>query len=78
MTIWSENALQGGPQNRKLLQADSLHSLPHSETTLAKHLQDAGYLTALLVLLRLVSINRDVQRNTDGQQNDGSREVKED
>jgi arylsulfatase A len=47
MTIWSEGSLRG-PQNRKLLQADSLHSLPHTETTLAKHLQDAGYLTALV------------------------------
>ena len=47
MTIWSEGSLSG-PQNRKLLQADSLHSLPHSETTLAKHLQAAGYLTALV------------------------------
>ena len=47
MTIWSEGSLQG-PQKRKLLQADSLHSLPHTETTLAKHLQDAGYLTALV------------------------------
>lgn len=47
MTIWSEGSLRG-PQNRKLLQADSLHSLPHSETTLAKHLQEAGYLTALV------------------------------
>lgn len=47
MTIWSEGSLTG-PQNRKLLQANSLHSLPHSETTLAKHLQAAGYLTALV------------------------------
>lgn len=47
MTIWSEGSLKG-PQNRKLLQADSLHSLPHSETTLAKYLQQAGYLTALV------------------------------
>ena len=47
MTIWSEGSLQG-PRNRKLLQADSLPSLPHTETTLAKHLQDAGYLTALV------------------------------
>jgi arylsulfatase A len=47
MTIWSEGSLQG-PTDRKLLQADSLHSLPHSETTLAKYLQDAGYLTALV------------------------------
>ena len=47
MTIWSEGALKG-PTNRKLLQADSLHSLPHTESTLAKHLQDAGYVTALV------------------------------
>jgi len=47
MTIWSEGSLRG-PQNRRLLQADSLHSLPHTETTLAKYLQDAGYLTALV------------------------------
>jgi arylsulfatase A len=47
MTIWSEGSLRG-PVNRKLLQADSLHSLPHTETTLAKRLQDAGYLTALV------------------------------
>ncbi|MDE0865138.1 MAG: sulfatase [Rubripirellula sp.] len=47
MTIWSEGSLKG-PRNRKLLQAKSLHSLPHSETTLAKHLQNAGYLTALV------------------------------
>jgi arylsulfatase A len=46
ITIWSEGSLQG-PMNRKLLQADSRHDLPHSETTLAKHLQDAGYLTSL-------------------------------
>jgi len=47
ITIWSEGSRQG-PTNRKLLQADSRHDLPHSETTLAKHLQDAGYLTALV------------------------------
>jgi arylsulfatase A len=47
MTIWSEGAL-AGPKNRKLIQADSLHDLPHTETTLAKHLQSAGYLTALV------------------------------
>ncbi len=47
ITIWSEGSLQG-PKNRKLLQADSLHDLPHTETTLAKHLQSAGYLTALV------------------------------
>ncbi len=47
MTIWSEGSLQG-PKGRKLLQAESLHSLPHTETTLAKYLQAAGYLTALV------------------------------
>jgi arylsulfatase A-like enzyme len=47
MTIWSEGS-QGGPKNRKLIQADSLHDLPHTETTLARHLHDAGYLTALV------------------------------
>ncbi len=47
MTIWSEGSLRG-PSHRKLLQAESLHSLPHSETTLARHLQDAGYLTAIV------------------------------
>jgi arylsulfatase A-like enzyme len=47
ITIWAEGSLEG-PQNRKLLQGDSLHDLPHTETTLAKHLHDAGYLTALV------------------------------
>ncbi len=47
ITIWAEGSLSG-PKNRKLNQADSLHDLPHTETTLAKHLQDAGYLTALV------------------------------
>ena len=47
ITIWAEGSLKG-PQNRKLLQGDSLHDLPHTETTLAKHLQDAGYVTALV------------------------------
>ena len=47
ITIWAEGSLKG-PANRKLLQADSLHNLPHTETTLAKHLQNAGYLTALV------------------------------
>ncbi len=47
ITIWAEGSLQG-PTNRRLLQADSRHDLPHSETTLAKHLQEAGYLTALV------------------------------
>ena len=47
LTIWSEGSLKG-PQNRKLLQAESRHDLPHTETTLAQHLQAAGYLTALV------------------------------
>jgi arylsulfatase A-like enzyme len=47
MTIWSEGT-QGGPKNRKLIQAESLHDLPHTEITLAKRLHDAGYLTALV------------------------------
>ena len=47
ITIWAEGSLDG-PKKRKLLQAQSLHDLPHTETTLAKHLRDAGYLTALV------------------------------
>ncbi|OHE81669.1 MAG: hypothetical protein A2107_03440 [Verrucomicrobia bacterium GWF2_62_7] len=48
MTIWSEGAIDGGPKNRKLLAAESLPDLSHTEATLAKHLQSAGYLTALV------------------------------
>src|SRR5579859_5331108 len=47
-TIWAEGAQEGGPKNRKLLEAPSIWNLPHSEVTIAKHLQDAGYLTALV------------------------------
>jgi arylsulfatase A-like enzyme len=47
ITIWSEGS-HNGPTNRMLLQAPSLHDLPHTETTLAKHLQATGYLTALI------------------------------
>ena len=47
ITIWSEGSLEG-PKNRKLLQGASRHDLPHGETTLAKHLQSAGYQTALV------------------------------
>ena len=47
MTTWSEGSLKG-PTDRKLLQAKSQHDLPHTETTLAKHLQQAGYFTALV------------------------------
>jgi len=48
MTIWSEGAIDGGPKNRKLFDGASLPDLSHSETTIAKHLHDAGYLTALV------------------------------
>lgn len=47
ITIWSEGALNG-PTDRKLLQARSLHDLPHNQTTLPERLQAAGYLTALV------------------------------
>lgn len=47
ITIWAEGSL-AGPTNRKLLQANSQHDLPHTEITLAKNLQGAGYLTALI------------------------------
>jgi len=47
MTIWSEGS-KTGPKKRKLVDAGSLHDLPHTETTLALRLQEAGYLTALV------------------------------
>ncbi|WP_395743541.1 sulfatase [Prosthecobacter sp.] len=47
-TIWSEGAQEGGPKNRKLRDAPAIWNLPRSETTIAKHLHDAGYLTALV------------------------------
>ncbi len=47
ITIWSEGSLDG-PKDRKLLQGESRHDLPHTETTLAKYLQSAGYMTALV------------------------------
>lgn len=47
ITIWSEGSREG-PKNRKLLQAESRHDLPHTESTLASHLQTAGYVTALV------------------------------
>ena len=47
-TIWAEGALEGGPKNRRLREAVSIAELPHSETTIAKRLQSAGYLTALV------------------------------
>ncbi|MBS0265866.1 MAG: sulfatase [Planctomycetes bacterium] len=45
MTIWSEGSLQRDT-DRPLRQARSRHDLPHSEITLAKLLQQRGYLTA--------------------------------
>src|SRR5262245_22287001 len=47
ITIWSEGSL-AGPQNRRLLQAESSHDLPLAETTLAEYLHRAGYATALV------------------------------
>jgi hypothetical protein len=47
-TIWAEGAESGGAKNRKLREAPSIWNLPHTETTIAKHLHDAGYLTALI------------------------------
>jgi arylsulfatase A-like enzyme len=47
ITIWSEGSL-AGPQNRKLLQADSQHDLPLGQVTLAERLHDAGYVTGLV------------------------------
>jgi len=47
-TIWSEGAQGGGPKNRKLREAPAIWNLPHTETTIAKHLHEAGYLTALV------------------------------
>jgi arylsulfatase A len=47
-TIWAEGAIEGGPKNRKLREAPSISNLPHTETTIAKRLQSAAYLTALV------------------------------
>ena len=47
ITIWSEGSLERNT-NRRLLQAESRHDLPPTEITLAKHLRDGGYLTALV------------------------------
>lgn len=45
MTIWYE-ASQNPPRDRPLLPPKTVGNLPHSETTLAEVLQEAGYLTA--------------------------------
>mgnify|MGYP003334281089 CR=1 FL=1 len=47
ITTWAEGS-RSGPKGRKLIEAASLHDLPHTETTLARRLHDAGYLTALV------------------------------
>jgi arylsulfatase A-like enzyme len=47
-TIWAEGAQEGGPKNRKLLDAPSIWNLPNSEKTIASYLHGAGYLTALV------------------------------
>jgi arylsulfatase A len=47
ITVWIEQSLVK-QTNRALLPAQSRHDLPHSESTLAKHLHEAGYLTALV------------------------------
>lgn len=48
ITTWSESARDRSPGKRGLAPAASEYNLPHSETTLAKRLQAAGYLTALV------------------------------
>lgn len=47
ITQWSEGSMNP-PKDRKLLPAESLPSLPHTETTLSHLLQSADYLTALV------------------------------
>ena len=46
MTIWHEGARDGGPKNRKLLNAVSNPDLPRTEVTLAELLKQQGYFTA--------------------------------
>jgi len=47
ITVWIEAYLQQN-KSRQLLDAHSLHNLPHSEITLATRLRNAGYFTALV------------------------------
>jgi len=47
ITVWIEASLRES-SNRPLRDGKSRHDLPHSETTLASRLRDAGYLTALV------------------------------
>ncbi len=46
MTIWHEGAIDGGPKDRKLLDASANPNLPREEYTLAESFHDAGYRTA--------------------------------
>lgn len=46
MTIWHEGAVEGGPKNRKLLEAQAIPNLPREEFTLAELLKQNGYFTA--------------------------------
>jgi len=47
ITVWIEASLRQNT-NRLLLDAPSRHNLPHTETTLATRLRDAGWFTALV------------------------------
>ena len=47
MTIWRE-AAETPPRNQRLLPPVTVANLPYSETTIAKRLHAAGYLTALV------------------------------
>ena len=47
ITIWREGALNK-TKNRRLVEADAVADLPRTEKTLATHLRNAGYLTALV------------------------------
>ncbi len=46
MTIWHEGAVDGGPQDRKLLEAPAVANLPREEFTLAELFKRNGYFTA--------------------------------
>ena len=46
MTIWHEGAVDGGPKDRKLLDAPAQPNLPREEFTLAELFKQQGYFTA--------------------------------